>query len=369
MHVMMMNIFYVHLYLIPKEKKPKRERWGPRLGCGETQIDFKVKYHLLRATEPIRRKSSDGAKVQMTPFPKESHLKSSRSHSNARSHPRSNAPSATVFWYKVGVVSVALGKSPLSTTWLFDAHCGAHDFTLGALGTKRSKRRFASNLWHTGTVLVWLFGMYFHGTYFSNLWQWYKDPIVIVPTCTQTHIMIGQQVVNSTTIGDYSLGVHMTTGFMHLWCTFSFVHTSALFALCTLLTTFGLAFILGAYLSIHVHLTLRKVSTTTIQNYLSTLGLDTLYISGHNAHIAPPLIVLLDIGVLSYCVPNVVVFPNPLTLVWIFVRTGWSCCVFCAHKDGIFSLCTTFSFCQITVHHVAVGCFALLPTSQTSLTT
>lgn len=47
---------------------------------------------------------------------------------------RDDVPSATVFWYKVGCVSVALGKSTLSTTWLFDAHCGAHDFTFsGAL--------------------------------------------------------------------------------------------------------------------------------------------------------------------------------------------------------------------------------------------
>ena len=273
-----------------------------------------------------------------------------------------NAPSATVFWYKVGVMSVALGKSPLSTTWLFDAHCGAHDFTLGANGTKRSKRRFASNLWHTGTVLVWTFGMYFHGTYFSNLWQWYKDPLMIVPTCTQTHSTIGQEVVNMTFLGDYSLGVHMTTAFMHLWCTFSFVHTSALFILCMLLSISSTTSILGAYLSIHVHLTLVKVSTTHMMHYCYFLGLDTLYISGHNAHIAPPLIVLLDIGVLSYCVPNVVNFPKGQSLLQMVAGTGWSCCVFSAQVDGILSLCTTFSLSQITVHHVPVGCFALFPT-------
>ena len=156
----------------------------------------------------------------------------------------------------------------------------------------------------------------------------------------------------------------MTTAFMHLWCSFSFVHTSALFALSRVLTTLCVTFILGAYLSIHVHLPSLQVSTTTMWHYCYFLGLDTLYISGHNAHIAPPVIVLLDIGVLSYCVPIVVLFPLDFLFTSLFVGTGWSCCVFSAHQDGIFSLCTTFSLCQITVHHVPVGCFALMTTSQ-----
>ena len=231
-----------------------------------------------------------------------------------------------------------------TTTWVFNLHADAHDFTYESDGAMQSRQVFAANLAHLAVVFVWIGGMHFHGAFFSNYQEWLNDA-TLPPTSQQVSNIANQSILNP---------VLVTSGWFNLWLaegvTSQFqlecIGAGALFA--------ALLSILGSYYHLHAGTSFKrilqsKLSSVLTHHYIVLLGLGSIAWAGHLYHISVPINALLSsqaCTVSDLPEPYVLLFTNPFSL---------------AGGDPIVQ-----SLFLAATHHLAIGIVAILAGNLTN---
>jgi photosystem I P700 chlorophyll a apoprotein A1 len=271
-----------------------------------------------------------------------------------------NAPCCMEFWYKTGRAGAQLGKMCTSTTWLWNLHADSHDFMLTTDLSSRNKQVLAANLWHVSLVCFWMLGMHFHGVYFSNFWQWCEDPVGISPASIGVYAVVGQELLNCTTNGDYFTGLRVTSAFMHLWYSLGALHASSILALSVAVSCLCGVFIFSAYLCIHVHPGFPALRFHTGSHICYILGCASLAFAGHQVHVATPLQWLQALGNVPYAIPTPYAVALQSHDVSASMGLGWAYYIPAAEHMGLFQYTQTVSPAQLAAHHAYVGCSAIV---------
>ena len=125
-------------------------------------------------------------------------------------------------WSKAGHFSIALSKGAKTTTWIWNLHSDAHDFSIQPISLARRKV-FSSNLAHLSLLFFWISGMGLHGAYFANHYIWNKDPKHYLPSAATT-LPLAEDILNSD-IGNYFQGYNITCGIFQLWRSMGIIGT------------------------------------------------------------------------------------------------------------------------------------------------
>ena len=80
-------------------------------------------------------------------------------------------------WARPGHFSRTIAKGPDTTTWIWNLHADAHDFDSHTSDLEEISRKvFSAHFGQLYIIFLWLSGMYFHDTRFSNYEAWLNDP-------------------------------------------------------------------------------------------------------------------------------------------------------------------------------------------------
>jgi len=205
-------------------------------------------------------------------------------------------------WSKAGHFSIALSKGAKTTTWIWNLHSDAHDFSIQQSSIARRKV-FSSNYGHLSLLFFWISGMGLHGAYFANHYIWNKDPKHYLPSAA-----LPSDIVNSD-IGNYFQGYNITCGIFQLWRSMGIIGTIHLkygssASLCATIIC-----IIGSYFHMHISCFDTKTSGCIAyrgltNHHLSLLfGLSSISWSGHKIHIGLPANRLLDSGIDPVVIP------------------------------------------------------------------
>jgi photosystem I P700 chlorophyll a apoprotein A1 len=220
-------------------------------------------------------------------------------------------------WAKPGHFSRTLAKGPMTTTWIWNLHADAHDFDGNNSDLQEISRKvFSAHFGQLGLILIWIGGMYFHGSRFSNYESWLMDPTHIKPRAQVVWPIVGQEILNGDVGGGFQ-GVQITSGFFQLWRSSGITSDLQLYR-----TSIGRLLLSRAIFFagwFHYHKAAPRLEWfqnvgSILNHHLSgLLGLGSLSWAGHLIHIARPVNRLLDAGV----DPKEIPLPHE----WIFNRT------------------------------------------------
>ena len=120
----------------------------------------------------------------------------------------------------IGSFNPSLSKGLISTTWLWNLHSTFHDFAMTATGPRptfnHQRKVISSGVAHISTILLWISGMLFHGSYFSNYTEWLIDPTHVKPSAHFVWSLTAQDILNSD-VGGYFQGIYVTSGLFQVW--------------------------------------------------------------------------------------------------------------------------------------------------------
>lgn len=292
-------------------------------------------------------------------------------------------------WSRVGYYSKALAKGALTTTWIWNLHADAHDYSnqpkVGRylsnqissvsqnISLNIARKVFSSNLAHLSIVFFWLSGMHFHGAYYSNFMSWLKDPQHSSPIYGPIWQIVRQQILNADG-GGYQ-GIYMTSGFFQLWLSEG-ITTSTQLKYGSIVSLSGsILTLVAAYFHMHIIISLqgglegiyKKVKSIVPHHLIILFGLGSLSWSGHQIHIARPLNMLLSAGI------DPILLPQPEDLLSKDVMESFSSIdlVFYSFKylesSAIFNFIISFSsrnlntssvnlsLDQVSAHHAYLG--------------
>jgi len=218
-------------------------------------------------------------------------------------------PVATSFekWAQPGHFSRTLAKGPKTTTWIWNLHADAHDFDSHTSSLEDISRKiFSAHFGQLSIIFLWLSGMYFHGTRFSNYSAWLINPTSVKPSAQVVWPIVGQEILNGDVGGGFQ-GVQVTSGFFQIWRASGITNEVELYwcALAGLLMS-GLMMFAGWF---HYHKAAPKLewfqnAESMLNHHLSgLLGLGCLSWAGHQIHISLPINKLLDAGVAPQEIP------------------------------------------------------------------
>jgi len=201
---------------------------------------------------------------------------------------------------QVGHFNKAMSKGPHTTSWIWNLHDQAHDFDslLQDHSNTRSvatRKILSSTLAHLSVILLWLSGMHFHGSYYSNYSSWLRDPKYRSAGCHLVwSTLIGQDILNDTLSQDVTT-IRITSGLFHLWMSQGIASCTNLkpCALTCLIAT--VATLLGSYIEMHNNSILER--SLYMHQVTILLGMASISIAGHQIHIAVPTMSLLDSGI------------------------------------------------------------------------
>ena len=216
----------------------------------------------------------------------------------------------THVWSKASYFSKPLSKGPYTTTWIWKLHSEAHDFEIHTFSTTaiRARKILSSNLTHLSLIFLWIGGLSFHSTYFSNYSFWLKDPRHNLCTAQYVWSIIGQDIINSD-LGGYYEGIRITSGVFQLCRCLGIVSPISL--KCSVVASFTgtLVSIEASYIHMHINLSFSlwssKFKALTFHQLSVLFGLNSISYAGHIIHISIPVGCLLDSGVDS-CVIEVI---------------------------------------------------------------
>jgi photosystem I P700 chlorophyll a apoprotein A1 len=277
-------------------------------------------------------------------------------------------------WSSVGF-SVGLSKGPSTTKSIFYIHSEAHHFSLSSPGsllhsspystsssTLFTSRVFSASISHFALVLLWLSGMAFHGSYFSNYSAWVADPIHVIPGAQIVSSIVGQDIINSDLGGCYFSGIHITSGLFSLWLTTGIVSLSQLKFSSMSALFFSLVSVFGGYFHIHVlwssHYSLlgsyaltQCPSSHPFLPYptLVLFSLSSLFWSGHCYHVSVSCDLLCSTH-LSYL---------DSTNLWSF-RSPCSFDYYYSSTSSLFDSSGSLSLPLIVSHHLFLGLSGIL---------
>jgi photosystem I P700 chlorophyll a apoprotein A1 len=184
----------------------------------------------------------------------------------------------STLWSKPGHFNSALSKGPAVTTWIWNLHSDAHDFSAaGASPGQRSsaalvsRKVFSSNTAHLSLLFFWISGIHFHGAYFSNYSAWLKD-------------------------AKHCAGHYLLSGIFQLWRAEGIFTTGDLKCAASLALIATIIFLGGSYFHMHAIHKAEGIATLSIHHLSLLLGLGAIAISGHQYHISAPLNLLLESG-------------------------------------------------------------------------
>jgi len=210
-------------------------------------------------------------------------------------------------WAKPGHFSRTLAKGPTTTTWIWNLHADAHDFDVHTSDLQEISRKvFRAHFGQIGIILIWISGIYFHGSRFSNYESWLIDPVHISPSAQVVWPIVGQELLNGEVGGGFQ-GVRITSGFFYIWRASGITEELQLYS-----TAIGglilarITFFSGWF---HYHKAAPRLEwfqrvESIINHHLSgLLGLGSLAWTGHLIHISIPVNRLLDVGVDTKEVP------------------------------------------------------------------
>ncbi|KAF9603356.1 hypothetical protein IFM89_035327 [Coptis chinensis] len=91
-------------------------------------------------------------------------------------------------WARPGHFSRTIAKGPDTTTWIWNLHADAHDFDSHTSDLiEISRKVFSAHFGQLSIIFLWLSGMYFHGSRFSNYEAWLSDLTHIGPSAQAGH--------------------------------------------------------------------------------------------------------------------------------------------------------------------------------------
>ncbi|CAN6440840.1 unnamed protein product [Victoria cruziana] len=100
-------------------------------------------------------------------------------------------------WARPSHFSRAIAKGPYTTTWIWNLYADAHDFNSHTNDLEEISRKvFSAHFDQLSIIFLWLSGMYFHGTRFSNYEVWLSDPTHIRPSAQVIWPIVGQEILN-----------------------------------------------------------------------------------------------------------------------------------------------------------------------------
>lgn len=211
-------------------------------------------------------------------------------------------------WAKPGHFSRSLAKGPKTTTWIWNLHADAHDFSLQTKSLEDVSRKiFSAHFGQLSIIFLWLSGMHFHGAYFSNYTSWLIDPMKIKPSAQSVWPIFGQEILNADVGGNFQ-GVQITSGFFQLWRAEGVTNQNQLFSIAVGSLLMSCLMLFAGWF--HYHKAAPKLEwfqnvESMLNHHLSgLLGLGSLSWSGHLIHIANPINKLLDSGVSPKEIPN-----------------------------------------------------------------
>nr|RNJ67191.1 MAG: photosystem I core protein PsaA [Leptolyngbya sp. IPPAS B-1204] len=214
-----------------------------------------------------------------------------------------NNPVPTSFekWVQPGHFDRTLARGPKTTTWIWNLHADAHDFDSHTSDLQDISRKiFAAHFGHLAIIFIWLSGMYFHGSRFSNFTAWMADPLHIKPSAQVVWNIFGQDILNADVGGGFH-GIQITSGLFQMWRAAGFTNEFQLF--CTAMGGLVMAALMLFAGWFHYHVRAPKLEW--FQNWESMmnhhlaglLGCGALGWAGHQIHVALPTNKMLDAGV------------------------------------------------------------------------
>jgi len=172
---------------------------------------------------------------------------------------------------------------------------------------------FISNLARIFIVLIWLWGMYFHMTYYSNMSAWNMYPKHCSSCAHNVCMLVGQDIVNSD-VGGYFQGITSNAGLFHLYRSYGILYHTCLCWSLMLILLFSVLLIGVSYFHMHLRwfnrILILRCTVIHLHHSILMLGLGSISWSGHLIHLCIPINLLLDIGV----VPEAIPVPHDLLL-------------------------------------------------------
>jgi len=214
----------------------------------------------------------------------------------------------------IGSFNPSLSKGPTTTTWVWTLHSTPHDFAIAetypyssSKSIDLSRKVFASGISHISIVTLWISGMLFHGSYFSNYMEWLRNPILIKPSAQIVWSCLGQDIINSD-LGGYSQGLYISSGLFHMWRSQGLVSLYHLKAASLVSLIASLAFLALAFGVMHLWPIKASSKILTYKTASIITGLGSISWSAHLIHISAPINRLLEDGV----DPTFISYPHAL---------------------------------------------------------
>jgi photosystem I P700 chlorophyll a apoprotein A1 len=210
-------------------------------------------------------------------------------------------PTSFDLWGRPGHFYKRLAKGPQTTTWIWNLHADAHDFDLQVKTLEDLARRvFSAHFGHLSIIFLWLSGMYFHGSRFSNYSAWLENPTEVIPSSHVVWPVVGQEILNAPLGGGFS-GIRVTSGWFQLWRSAGIMNESELYwtAIGGLVMS-ALMLVAGWF---HFHVASPKLRwfgrvDSMLRHHIGgVLAAGSLAWSGHQVHVSLPINKLLDSGV------------------------------------------------------------------------
>lgn len=210
-------------------------------------------------------------------------------------------------WSKPGHFSRSLSKGPTTTTWIWNLHADAHDFDTHTTDLEDISRKvFSVHFGQLAIIEIWLSGMFFHGSRFSNYEFWLENPLNVKPSAQIVWPVVGQEILNGDVGGNFQ-GVQITSGLFQVWRSAGILTSFELYvtAICGLI--FSLILFFAGWF--HYHKSAPKLTwfqsvESMLNHHLSgLLGLGCLAWTGHQIHVSLPINCLLDRGISPVDIP------------------------------------------------------------------
>ena len=89
----------------------------------------------------------------------------------------------------------------------------SHDFdTQVGLFNQINRKIFSSNLGHLSIIFIWLSGMLFHASFFSNYNSWLRDSQNVISSAHLVWFIISEDLLN-TSVGGFIVITFILSGF------------------------------------------------------------------------------------------------------------------------------------------------------------
>jgi photosystem I P700 chlorophyll a apoprotein A1 len=163
-----------------------------------------------------------------------------------------------------------------------------------------SRKIFGAHFGQLRLIISWLSGIYFHGARFSNYEIWLSDPEQVNPSAQVVWPVVAQEIMNRD-VGAGFQGIQITSGLFYIWRARGITTEIQLYSTSIGGLVIALAFLYGGWF--HYHRAAPRIEwfqnvEAMLNHHLSgVIGVGSLAWSGHQIHIAIPVVCLLDIGV------------------------------------------------------------------------